>query len=276
MQVHFYTDPWKETRFHSNDHMEVVLILSDGDYFFVRNRVYPMTYGSLFVLNNADLHRRLYSPPAIYQSYSVRFYPEEIEPFSSESFDLLNCFRNHEHFNHWAQLDEEQIERLLALIKKLDGYLNGQEEVYGKEIYAKTTLAEILVYVNSIYRNPSQYLPPNRKEIAQLQPVIDYIQTHISEDLSLDTLAQQLFISKYYLSRRFKEVMGWNISEYITRCRLMNAKLLLRKDYSVALAGERSGFNSTSHFIRTFTKIEGLSPKQYSRVYLSSLGDNIP
>ena len=83
----------------------------------------------------------------------------------------------------------------------------------------------------------------------------------------MELLAQQIFVSKYYLSHRFKEIMGFTLSEYIIHRRLVQAKSLLRNGSSVAFAGERSGFNSSAHFIRTFIKYENISPKQYAKQY---------
>ena len=63
--------------------------------------------------------------------------------------------------------------------------------------------------------------------------------------------------------------MGFPLSVYIIQRRLSHAKLLLRQGCSVTVAGERSGFNSSAHFIRTFVKFVGISPIQYAKQYLT-------
>lgn len=100
-------------------------------------------------------------------------------------------------------------------------------------------------------------------------PIISYINEHISEKITLDELSQKFFVNKYYLSHRFKALFGITLGDYITQKRLSLAKSYLRKGTSVTLAGERAGFNSCNHFIRTFTKTVGVSPKQYSKQYLT-------
>ena len=270
MQVRFFSkEGWQGNSFHFHEQMEILLMMSEGGNFHVRNIIYPITRGSLYILNSDDLHRSIPRPGSLYQFYSIRFYPEEVECYSADGFDVLGCFRDHEHFNHCIQLHSSQLDHLLKLINKMEYYLSVDCSAYGKEVLIKTLLVEMLVYINFLYNVPTRPLPPDNEKISKLQPVMDYIQEHIEEELSLDILAKQMFVSKYYLSHRFKEVMGFPLSVYIIQRRLSHAKLLLRQGCSVTVAGERSGFNSSAHFIRTFVKFVGISPIQYAKQYLT-------
>ena len=99
--------------------MEILIIMSEGDSFYIRNKIYPLSRGSIFILNSSDLHRSVAKPRSIYQYYSIRFYPEEIQGISTENFDLIRCFRNHEKFNHMVRLNIDQLDHLLKLINKI-------------------------------------------------------------------------------------------------------------------------------------------------------------
>ena len=125
-------------------------------------------------------------------------------------------------------------------------------------IFARTLLAEVLVYINFLYDTPLLTQVPSEEQISAYYPVIDYINEHITEKISLDLLAQNFYVSKYYLSHRFKDLTGMTITDYIIRRRLTLAKSYLRQGLSVMLAGERAGFNSNNHFIHTFTKTVGM------------------
>ena len=268
MQIRFFSkEGWQGNQFHFHEHLEVLLIMSEGGTLYVSNKMYPISRGSLFVLNPDDLHRSIPHPGSLYQFYSIRFYPEDAASFSSEDFDILSCFKHHEQFNHRVQLHGDQLDHLLKIINKMEYYLSVDCSAYGKTVLIKTLLAESLVYINFLYNVQTRPLPPDNTEISKLKPVFTYIQDHIAEDLSLDVLSKQLFVSKYYLSRHFKEVMGVSLSEYIIKRRLSRAKQLLRQGYSVAVSGVHSGFNTNAHFIRTFIKYTGPSPKQYAKQY---------
>ena len=82
-----------------------------------------------------------------------------------------------------------------------------------------------------------------------------YISAHYGEQLSLDQLAQQFYLSSSYLSRLFKRETGTTLTTY-----LQNVRTTALKSYEVA---ERVGINDPVYFSRIFKKITGLKPKDY-------------
>ena len=98
--------------------------------------------------------------------------------------------------------------------------------------------------------------------------VANYIQHHLSEAITTGAVANELFISRPYLSKRFKEEAGIALSDFITREKIEEAKRLLRytdKDLnSIALY---LGFSSQSHFSRVFKKIADRTPSAYREKY---------
>lgn len=269
MEIRFFTkEICQKSPFHFHDQMEILIIMSEGDKFFIRNKVYPLSRGSIFILNSSDLHKSVAKPRSIYQFYSIRFYPEEIDGMSTENFDLIHCFRNHVKFNHMVQLNIDQLDHLLKLVNKIEYYLATDCSAFGKEIFAKTLLAEVLIYINFLYDLPPLKNVSEKQDMSAYYPIITYINEHITEKITLDELAQKFFVNKYYLSHRFKSLFGMSPGDYISQKRLSLAKSYLRQGFSVTLAGEKSGFNSCNHFIRTFTKTVGISPKQYTKEYL--------
>lgn len=270
MEIRFFTkEVHQESPFHFHDQMEILIIMSEGDKFFIRNKVYPLSRGSVFILNSSDLHRSVAKPRSIYQYYSIRFFPEEIDGLSTENFDLIRCFRNHSNFNHMVRLNIDQLDHLLKLVNKIEYYLATDCSAFGKEIFAKTLLAEVLIYINFLYDLPPLPAAPEKEDVTAYYPVISYINEHVTEKISLDDLSGKFFVNKYYLSHRFKALFGMTLGDYITQKRLSLAKSYLRQGLPVTISGEKAGFNSCNHFIRTFTKTVGLSPKQYAKQYLA-------
>ncbi len=274
MFVIFRSQGWNGRKLHFHNGMEILLTLSEGDKMYINNAVYPIRRGSLFVLNSTDFHRSMGSnEKEPYQFYAIRFDPEEVCGVSTPNFDLTACFLDHRNFNHRCQLDADQLENLLRQINMLEYYLSPECSAYGKEIYSKIRLAEMLVYINALYEstgNAAQLQHSNKKSSDRISPVIQYIQEHYTEELSLDDLADVFSISKSHLCRIFKNITGSTLNAYVTNIRVLKAKGLLRAGYSVNFAGEMVGFKSASHFIRTFTKLEGVSPKRYSKLSASS------
>ncbi|OPH58918.1 hypothetical protein BC351_21490 [Paenibacillus ferrarius] len=103
--------------------------------------------------------------------------------------------------------------------------------------------------------------PLLRKEI---QAAIAYIEQHYAEDITVAQVADVLHLSSNYLSNLFKMETGMRFVEYVNRCRIRKAKLLLRdvslKVYEVA---EKTGFQETSYFCKVFKELEGKTVKEY-------------
>ena len=93
-----------------------------------------------------------------------------------------------------------------------------------------------------------------------------YIEEHFAEEISLDTLAKLVRLSRYHFCRSFKQSFGMPPHRFHTRRRIEHAKsLLASRAVSVTSVGSAIGFRETSSFIVAFRKITGLTPASYQR-----------
>lgn len=106
-----------------------------------------------------------------------------------------------------------------------------------------------------------------KKESVISKPVIlcmDYIYSHLNSRLTIEELADYTELSPSYLSRLFKKELGIPISSYISEKKIEKAQHLLKySDYSLIDIANYLAFSSQSHFIQTFKKSVGLTPKKY-------------
>ncbi|MER3588991.1 MAG: AraC family transcriptional regulator, partial [Mastigocladus sp. ERB_26_1] len=94
--------------------------------------------------------------------------------------------------------------------------------------------------------------------------VIAYIQAHLSEDISLEAIATEVGMSRYYFCRLFKQSTGISPHQYVIKCRIDRAKeLLLQGQNSIADVAFEVGFTSQSHFTKHFKHLIGMTPKAY-------------
>ena len=102
----------------------------------------------------------------------------------------------------------------------------------------------------------------------QIIRAVDYIISHLHGRILINEAAAELEISPSYLSRLFKSETGVPFSEYVNRTKAEEvANLLLFSEYSDLEISELFGFSSQSHFIRTFRKYMGVTPKEYKKKY---------
>ncbi len=103
---------------------------------------------------------------------------------------------------------------------------------------------------------------------------VDYIQNfineHLSEDLSLVRLAEQVYLNPSYLSRLYKQVTNQNLSDYIDNARIERAKELLKKEkIKINEVAKAVGYETAASFTRFFRKLMSCSPQEYHDMVVS-------
>ena len=86
---------------------------------------------------------------------------------------------------------------------------------------------------------------------------------NLSKELTLDILAKQTFLNKYYLARLFKEETSSTIYQYIIKKRLLLSKKLIDNKIPIIRVYLLAGFNDYSNFFKSFKNEFGITPKQY-------------
>lgn len=98
-----------------------------------------------------------------------------------------------------------------------------------------------------------------------------FIQVHYQEDITLQTIADRFFLSREYISRKFKQELKENLSDYIGRIRIEKARLLLlNPDCRISWIAGQVGYQDEKYFSKVFKKITGLTPGEYRRKATSS------
>lgn len=97
----------------------------------------------------------------------------------------------------------------------------------------------------------------------------EYIDTHYAEEISLQSMSDDLNISQYYLAHVFKDMTGYSPIQYITRRRVGEAQsLLLTTSYTVTQIAAMVGYSNPSHFNQHFTRYVGVTPRSYRKNYI--------
>jgi YesN/AraC family two-component response regulator len=104
----------------------------------------------------------------------------------------------------------------------------------------------------------------NVKHSDVVYKVIQYIKSNYTKKLSLDEIANYVYLSSSYLSTIFKEETGQSLTNYINIIRIEKSKILmLNNNLSLVEISNMCGFDDQSYFTKVFKKITGISPKVY-------------
>ncbi len=145
-----------------------------------------------------------------------------------------------------------------------------QKEEDCVDLFLKTLLIQLLISsVRYLNRNTADTQEFTGSVYHKMTDIIHYINKHYhTSELTLDSVADEFFISSYYLSRIFKKATGFTYSEYLNHVRIQEAQRLLRESEMkvIDIAG-KVGFNSLTHFGRVFKNHTRYTPSYYRRIH---------
>ncbi|MGN0983934.1 MAG: helix-turn-helix domain-containing protein [Gemmiger sp.] len=149
------------------------------------------------------------------------------------------------------------------LLEELHTLAASDDYLRDMRIFEKLTSLLTLLMEESWHPGNGQH---NGTKKQNLQEIKEYLDTHYSEKITLDELAERFYINKFYLSRVFKEQFGTSVNGYLLQLRITHAKRLLRfTDWPIEKIGQECGMNDANYFSRTFKKVEGIAPGQFRR-----------
>lgn len=265
--AHLYNTE-KTMDIHIHDCHEIYYSISGGKQFLIDNCLYNFVPGDIFFINSFESHHLLQLDEYEHERIIIHVHPEYLKKISTENTDLNHCFSSRlTKYSNKCSLTNNEQKRLMYLIHELSS-----EMKYGQELLDLSTFLKLMVFLNEIYvqKNPSntKKASPSGKRYEQFNNILSYINQHISEDLSIQGLANHFYLSSSYLCKIFKQETGTTINKYITAQRITLAKSLLTNGHSVADTYNMCGFRDYSNFLKTFTKIVGISPKKYAQFSL--------
>ena len=163
-------------------------------------------------------------------------------------------------------LDQEQAQFLSEKLNEIQKIQDSTQ--YGDDVLKKMLLVHILIFVNRLYSGDApQMQHAVSPEYQKIGLIVQYINDHLDEDLSLDRLSALFFISKYHLCHTFKLATGHTIHEFITFRKMLKASKMLRCGSTISEICDQLGYQHSCHFITTFKKNVGITPKKYAQKF---------
>lgn len=148
--------------------------------------------------------------------------------------------------------------------------LFGKEVRFQEEIKKHRDFTEARQWVVAIFEKMAVYILNNKilKSKRVIEQAKQFIAEHYHEDLTLNKIAETVFMSPNYFSNLFSNEVGESFLEYLTSLRLHKAKQLLgEKDAKAFEVGEKVGYDNPQYFSKIFKKYTGMTPSEY-REYL--------
>ncbi len=133
-------------------------------------------------------------------------------------------------------------------------------EAMEQDIFGKEQGGKLLTSMRTVYRLRDN----GRKEMdAGIKILADKITSHPEQELPIETLAADIFVSKYYLIRKFKSSIGMTPHQFCIQNRIRKSQRMLDEEKTVSRIAAEMGFYDQSHFDKAFQRIVGISPSEY-------------
>lgn len=256
-----YTMPAK----HTHDEYEIYYLVEGERYYFIEASTYHIKKGNLVFINCNQIHKTGQYGNSYHERIAIEFQPE---PFSSflactGELSLTDFFQNGPLI---LELSKERQKYVLALLDSIAAEMRLRDPGY--RMMTMTKLAKLLFFSLRLWHSghPLSSASVKSSTHQKVSEVAAYIAAHYASAKSLDHIAKHFYISKSYLSRIFKEITGYTVTEYLNVNRIQEARrLLLHTSLPVSAIAQMLGYESITYFEKVFRTYTETSPLKYRK-----------
>lgn len=250
------------TTYHEHDFIELSIVTSGQIHYNIEGEHYVLKKGDVMVFNPGVHHQTLIDHQTVCTELHIGIGNLNIDCTSPNYMKSLN----------WPP------------IVTIEKYKNEFEECC-KEIEKEQRLrhlghsfilkALVMKLIILLYREMDECSSPPSLQASQfasrdkkviVQSLIDYMTSYYMEDISLDNISKNMYLSPVYISKIFKEETGTSPINYLIQIRLEKAKQILEKNnMPINLVAKAVGYEDAYYFSKLFKKYYGMAPSTYGK-----------
>lgn len=266
-EVFYYSDThFESVGNHSHDYYELYFFEEGAVTMEIGGKDYPLQTGDVIVIPPGMDHRaRLTDPEKPYRRFvfwQSKAFWEAMEGRSRDYGYLLRRAESRGRYVYHFDLPTFNAvrTRLFALLDEI------HTDRFARDTAIDLCIADLLLFLSRTVHEQEQRR--NKKEqLSRYQAITRYVDEHLDEPLSLDALAKEFYLSKYYLVHLFRENTGLSLHQYILKKRLAACCDAIQGGAAVGEVCRQWGFGDYSAFYRAFRKEYGMSPTAYLELH---------
>lgn len=245
---------------HYHDFYEIFIFIHGKGNFNIEGRHYELFPGNILLINYHDVHKSMITSSDFYERMYFWISPSYFTKNSTSQTKLDLCF---------SKVGKDRSRILPTTIKDIKFFLDKfiklkSVSIFGADIEMENIFKDFLIYINKLFLSQENELMLNNVQKNELiETTISFISENINQQLTLNQIAEELFVSEAHLSREFKKHTSFTLHKYILKRKLLHAKTLLIENKNISVVCDLCGFSNYSHFIKVFKKEFKITPKQY-------------
>lgn len=254
---HLRTQGDEKVEYHYHEFCKLLFLVSGSGGYVVDGQRYLLQPGDVVLVGSRCVHCPELDGQQPYERVILYISPDFLQQQGAADCDLLEIFSGQN--AHVLRLKENARLKLYKQVSRLEEALSGEE--YGRTLLSTAALLRLLVLLGRFQRQEEVQQPhtvtPQKGLVLKL---MRYIDEHLTEDLDIDRLAEQFFVSKYHMMRLFRQETGFTVHTYLLHRRLLHARSLIEGGVRATEASVQAGFGSYSSFTRAYGKYYGTTP----------------
>ncbi len=261
---------------HTNEFFELNIVVEGSGWYYINDRFYDIDPGSIIIVPPGVPHgcstesmlnvfcaliRCSFFEQYEYEllnlpGYTILF---EIEPYlRNESKEPFSIRFYRDDFND--------------IVSQLHNLVKLEQSSYpGREVLKNSLFLYLVGVLSASTSNMKKYQKYNTTDQISISivSIMEYIRMNANKKLSIDDLAKRSKMSRSTFFRYFKKVCGCTPVSFLNLCRISLAKrFLCHTNKSISEIAQECGFFDSSHFLRSFTSSEGISPSDFRNLYI--------
>jgi AraC-like DNA-binding protein len=249
--------------FHYHDFNKIIIFISGNVTYLIEGKAYKLRPWDILFVNSHDIHKPIVSEDVSYERIVLWVNSSFLELHKKGNSNLQFCFELASREKICLlRLPADNIKSLQTALINLEASIKDKE--FGNEVLKSSLFLQLMVYLNRLFlRRELNTVSSDIEYDERIAAILDYINSNLKENLSIESLAAKFYINKYFLMHKFKSDTGYTLHSYIQQKRLIKASTLIKEGNPITEVYLDCGFGDYSSFIRAFKKTFNLSPREY-------------